>query len=371
MPPPEALTRRTRILLGIGIVILLGFSAHRLYFAEPPGPYVALSGNTMGTTWTVKLAGNDLGPDAIREAGRAVGEALDDVVARMSTWEETSELAKFNALASRRPFEVSESVIDVLSVAHQVNLRSGGAFDVTIGPLVEAWGFGSGAPLEEELSEARIRILLRRVGISILEIDADKNTLRKSHPLAKLDVSAIAKGYGVDRVAEALESLGHLDYLVEVGGELKARGRKRDGAEWRVAIERPSEEIRRLHRVIILEDQAMATSGDYRNYYEIDGKRISHTLDPRTGRPIDHGLASVSVVHERATWADAWATALNVLGPYEGYALALDQGLTAHFIVRSGRESFDEWSTPEFEALLAAAEGPEDRPGDDEAAKPE
>ncbi|MCS5636557.1 MAG: FAD:protein FMN transferase [Myxococcota bacterium] len=371
MPPPGALTRRTRILLSIGIVVLLGFSVHRLYFAEPPGPYVALSGNTMGTTWTVKLAGNDLGPEAIREAGRVVGEALDDVVAQMSTWEETSELSNFNALASRRPFAVSQPVIDVLSVARRVSLLSGGAFDVTVGPLVEAWGFGSAAPLEKELSEGRIRGLLRRVGVSVVEIDSDKNTLRKSHPLAKVDVSAIAKGYGVDRVAEALESLGHLDYLVEVGGELKASGRKRDGEQWRVAIERPSEEIRLLHRVIILDDQAMATSGDYRNFYEIDGKRIFHTLDPRTGRPVDHALASVSVVHDRATWADAWATALNVLGPHDGYALALDQGLAAHFIMRSDGEGFGEWSTPGFEALLAPAGGPGDGAGNDEAPKSE
>ena len=371
MPSPGALTRRTRILLGVGIVVLLGFSVHRLYFAQPPGPYVVLSGGTMGTTWTVKLAGEDLGPDVIREAGRVIGAALDDVVARMSTWEETSEISNFNALESRKPFQVSEPVIDVLSIAREINLRSSGAFDVTIGPLVEAWGFGSAAPLEEELSEGRIRALLRRVGPSVLEIDADKKTLRKTHPLAKLDVSAIAKGYGVDRVAAALESLGHTDYLVEVGGELKASGRRRDGELWRVAIERPSEAIRLMQRVIVLEDQALATSGDYRNFYEIDGKRLSHTLDPRTGRPIHHGLASVSVVHYRATWADAWATALNVLGPYDGYALALDQGLTAHFIMRGDLQGFEEWSTPGFEALLQAAGGPGDRASASPEAKTE
>ena len=370
MPPPGALTARTRILLAFGIVVLLGFSVHRLYFAEPPGPYVVLSGSTMGTTWSVKLAGDDLGPEAMRLAGSRVGAALDDVVAQMSTWEETSEISRFNAARSRAPFEVSPSVIDVLSVAQEVNLRSSGAFDVTLGPLVEAWGFGQAAPLEKELPQARIRALRLRVGSSVLEIDEGRNTLQKSHPLAELDLSAIAKGYGVDRVALALESLGHDDYLVEVGGELRARGRRRDGKIWRVAIERPSEETRRVHRVIPLDNQAMATSGDYRNFYEIGGRRISHTLDPRTGRPIDHALASVSVVHEEAIWADAWATALNVLGPHEGYALAVDQGLAAHFIVRAGQKGFDERSTPGFQALLAAGE-PGDRAGMDPTAKSE
>ena len=147
-----------------------------------------------------------------------------------------------------------------------------------------------------------------------------------------------------------------LNSVVEVGGELRARGMKNNGQVWRVAIERPSDEIRTLHRVLALRDASMATSGDYRNYYESDGKRVSHTIDPRTGHPIDHTLASVSVVHPSATWADAWATALNVLGPQAGYALAIREGLAVHFILRSAPGGFEVLSTPPFAALLAATE---------------
>jgi thiamine biosynthesis lipoprotein len=310
----------------------------------------------MGTSWNVKVAGDDLRPDAMRAIGAAIEEALDDVVGRMSTWEEHSELSRFNAMDSTAPFPVSPSVVAVLDVAQKVSRRSGGAFDVTVGPLVDAWGFGSQGSTPSPPSEMAIQLLLQRVGYRGLKIDPGTNSLEKSHPQMRIDVSAIAKGYGVDRVDRALAALGHRDYLVEIGGELLARGRRNDGRVWRVAIERPTEEIGTVHRVLELQDRAMATSGDYRNYYEIDGKRFSHTLDPRSGRPITHSLASVSVIHESATWADAWATALNVLGPGAGYALADAEGLAAYFIVGQGPEGFESRWTPAFEALESTRE---------------
>jgi thiamine biosynthesis lipoprotein len=358
MPPPAALDRRTRTLLAIGVALLLCLSVYRLWFASPPGPYVSFSGSTMGTTWNVKVAGKDLGPEALREIGARIGESLDDVVRRMSTWESTSELSRFNASTSTLPFAISGPVVHVMTIAEQISRRSGGAFDVTVGPLVNAWGFGSEGPVTSPPSQATLDALLARVGYPGLQLDPLAATLRKAHPKMQVDVSAIAKGYGVDRVAEALENLGRYDYLVEVGGELRARGRRGDGRAWRVAIERPSQQMRTLHRVIELGDNAMATSGDYRNYYKLDGQRISHTIDPRSGRPILHTLASVSVVHESATWADAWATALNVLGPDAGYALAEAQGLSAHFIVSAGPGNFENFSTAAFEALLARSEVP-------------
>ncbi|HIL00771.1 MAG TPA: FAD:protein FMN transferase [Myxococcales bacterium] len=356
MPPPGALNRRTQSLLIAGVALLLCFSVYRLYFASPPGPYVAFSGNTMGTTWNVKVAGDGLGPDAMRLIGAGIDTALDDVVGRMSTWEKDSELSRFNATESTGPFSVSPPVLELLGVAQRVSLLSEGAFDVTVGPLVDAWGFGSRDPAPSPPSQATLQRLLGRVGYRGLDLNPTTGHLAKSHPGMRVDVSAIAKGYGVDRVGEALERLGHRDYLVEVGGELLARGRRNDGRAWRVAIERPSEEVGTLHRVLELHDRAMATSGDYRNYYEANGQRVSHTIDPRTGRPIRHGLASVSVIHESATWADAWATALNVLGPEAGYALAEAQGLAVHFIVRDGPEGFENRSTPAFEALVETAQ---------------
>jgi thiamine biosynthesis lipoprotein len=358
MPPPGALDRRTLTLLIAGVVVLAGFSFYRLVLAPPPGPYVAFSGSTMGTTWNVKVAGDNLGPEALREVGALVAESLDDVVRRMSTWESDSELSRFNASTSTQPIAISEPIVHVLTIAEEISRLSGGAFDVTVGPLVDAWGFGNKGPVSSPPSPAALQTLLGEVGYRGLHLDPKAETLRKAHPGMAVDVSAIAKGYGVDRVAEALEESGYRNYLVEVGGELRARGRRGDGQAWRVAIERPGQEIRTLHWVVELVDRAMATSGDYRNYYELDGKRVSHTIDPRTGQPIGHALASVSVVHASTTWADAWATALNVLGPESGYALAQAQGLAAHFILGTGPGQFENLSTPAFKALTTYPAAP-------------
>jgi thiamine biosynthesis lipoprotein len=243
--------------------------------------------------------------------------------------------------------------MEVLKVAEFVSLRSDGAFDITVGPLVEAWGFGSRGAEEQAPSERSLQALLSDVGYRLLVLDAAEKKLRKTRPAVEVDLSAIAKGYGVDRIAEALDGLGHHEYLVELGGELRARGQRLDGNPWRVAIEKPSEDLRRIHQVLELKNRAMATSGDYRNYYELDGRRISHTLDPRSGRPLDHSLASVSVLHERAVLADAWATALNVLGENAGYTLAIEEGLAAYFITRSAPGKFESRSTPSFAAHLA------------------
>jgi thiamine biosynthesis lipoprotein len=169
------------------------------------------------------------------------------------------------------------------------------------------------------------------------------------------DLSAIAKGYGVDQVAEALVALGHGDFLVEVGGEMRARGRRLDGEPWRVAIETPDSDVRRVWETLLLRDMALATSGDYRSYYEAGGRRYSHTIDPRSGRPVEHELASVSVLHAEAIWADALATALNVLGPEAGYALAEAEGWAAYFLVRDPAGQFSPRETPAFTRVRATA----------------
>jgi len=179
--------------------------------------------------------------------------------------------------------------------------------------------------------------------------------LTKAIPTLALDLSAIAKGYVVDLIAAAIQQQGYERFLVEVGGELRAGGQHLDGAPWRVAIETPDVAGRAIHQVVSLEGRGMATSGDYRNYYERDGARFSHALDPRTGRPVAHRLASVTVLHETAAEADAWATALQVLGPEAGYALAVEEGLAAYFIVRRG-EGFESRATAAFTPVLAEKE---------------
>lgn len=361
MPSPFALTPRAVRLLMVGVVVLLGLSAYRLLFAPPPGPYLAFSGTSMGTTWQVKVASSELGPNAMREVGAEIEKALSSVVDRMSTWEPDSELSRFNASDSTHPVPISKSTLEVLQIAEAVSQRSDSAFDVTVGPLVEAWGFGTADAPHHLPSQQELTSLQANTGHGLLVLDPAAVTLQKMKPAVQVDVSAIAKGYAVDRIAEALEGIGYFNYLVEVGGEMRARGRRLDGRVWRVAIEEPTDGVQQIHRVLQLEDMSLATSGDYRNFYERDGRRISHTLDPRTAQPVDHGLASVSVLHASATWADAWATALNVLGPDAGLALARREGLAAYFILRTGTDQFDVRATPPFERYWVAAPSPSQR----------
>jgi len=355
MPSPLALTPRARVLLVVGLLVLVGLSVHRLWFAGPAGPYVALSGETMGTTWEVKLASPDLGPDELRAAGATIQATLDDVVSRMSTWEPDSEVSRFNAHDATDPFPISEETVEVMAAAERASQATRNAFDVTVAPLVTLWGFGAAEPPPEPPPDEVIASISKHVGHRLLELDVEARTLRKLDPAVEIDLSAIAKGYGVDRVALALEAEGHRNYLVEVGGELRASGVKLDGKPWRVAIERPSEGVRTIQETLDLRDAAMATSGDYRNFYERDGQRISHTIDPRTGRPITHALASVSVIDESTMWADALATGLNVLGPAAGYHVAETLGVPAYFIIRRRGGGLESRPTTAMQVLLRAS----------------
>jgi len=317
-----------------------------------PGPEVhEFSGPTMGTTYTVKVAALPLPRPELRRIADTITERLRHVTDLMSTYEPDSELSRFNRHASTEPFPLSPETCEVFRVAQDVSQRSGGAFDVTVKPLVDAWGFGppgrpATPPTPEELAALR-----ERVGYRLLTLDLWANTLAKSNPATTCDLSAVAKGYAVDAIATALLELDYKDFLVEVGGEIRAHGHRQDGRPWRVAVERPDAGGRATDQVVDIEDLAMATSGDYRNYYEQEGHRISHLIDPRTERPIDHLLASVSVAHERCDYADAWATALMVLGPEEGRATAEREGLAAYFLVREG-DGFRALATPAFQALI-------------------
>ncbi|MCB9522792.1 MAG: FAD:protein FMN transferase [Myxococcales bacterium] len=330
---------------------LFAFQYHRGQQIEAAGGgrgELALQGETMGTTWSVKVVGEGLDEAGLRAT---IQGELDAVVAAMSTYEPTSELSKLNARAETTPTTISPALRTVLALALQISAASDGAFDVTVGPLVNAWGFGPqkrGTP-PDAATHASLR---ERVGWQKLALDAAAGTLAKAHPQTYVDLSAIAKGYGVDRVALALEAKGHDRYLVEVGGELRVRGHNAHGAPWRLGVEAPLEDRRAVQAVVPLTAGAMATSGDYRNFYEQDGQRISHTIDPRKGAPITHRLASVSVVAADCATADGWATALNVLGPDEGFAKAQALGLAAYFLVRRPDGDFEAKVTPAFERLL-------------------
>ncbi len=293
----------------------------------------------MGTTYRVVVP-VDRGTEFDKEQmASLIQEALDDVDARMSTWKPDSEVSRFNATQSTEPFSVSQDVLNVVVRAQEVAEATGGAFDITAGPLIDAWGFGSD---DSELpSEEHLQQIAQRVGYQKLLVDAEASTLTKVHPALEINLSAIAKGYGVDRVADALLSTGVLDALIEVGGEVRALGRPQADLRWRVAIEQP-DGSGATQRIIELEDQALATSGDYRNFRQLeDGSSVSHLLDPRRKRPMQHRGASVSVIAANCTSADAWATALFVLGPDESEG-AIPGEVSALFVLHRPDGSYSE-----------------------------
>jgi len=311
---------------------------------EGVGSTVIFEGATMGTRYRVVLPGLGEESEALRADVKA---ALDRVVALMSTYEPDSELSRFNRSARRDPFPVAPETRAVLEVALEVWRRSDGAFDVTVGPLTDAWGFGPPSRPAEVPSEEELAALMASVGSGGLALGPDG--LAKVHPDTRVDLSAVAKGYAVDLVAERLEAAGVRRYLVEVGGELRVRGTRDSGDPFRVAVEAPVEDERRVHAVFGLSAGALATSGHYRNFHERDGVRYVHTLNPVTGRPVRHRLLSATVHHASCAWADAWATALMVAGE-EAWDLAQREGLEVMLLLAGPDGTIEEKITPRLAA---------------------
>ncbi len=320
------------LLSGLLLVLILGSIAWLRAVAEGEDQ-VEIHGETMGTTYAVKVV--EPGADVERLA-RTVQRELDAVDALMSHWAPDSQLSRFNAGAAvGEPFPIDDELRRILTLSQQLHGQSGGAFDITVGPLVALWGFHGVRQLSVLPDEAALGATRARCGAQHLALDRPPGTAIKGVAGLELDLGGIAKGFAVDRLSEALAGRGHDRTLVEVGGEMRARGTALDGGPWRIAIEKPDPTQRAIHQVVELSGLALATSGDYRNFHELDGQRYSHTLDPRTGRPVEHELASVTVLHERCADADAWATALLVLGPEEGLALAEERCLAALFVRRA------------------------------------
>jgi thiamine biosynthesis lipoprotein len=327
-------------LILITFALLAALAVYRLDLAKPPDPESVLivRGETMGTNWEIRVAGQGLGDDLREQIERETTRRLAEIDRWVSNWNPESEISRFNAYRGTDDFPVSDESAAVVAYAVEVSKISGGAFDCTVGPLVALWGFGSGARVNHRPSDGEIETLRRHVGSHGIRTGRGGPTqggfLGKSDPESEIDLSAIAKGYGVDHVAAGLRALDRNDFLVEIGGEIRASGERPGGGPWRLAIEKPLDESRAIHRVVELKDQAMATSGDYRTFYLEGSKRISHTIDPRTGRPADNGTASATVIAPTATIADAWATALMVLDPHLGLELATREGLGAMLLVR-------------------------------------
>ena len=298
----------------------------------------ALQGPTMGTSWSARfVAPAALRPNFIESA---ITRVLDGVIAEMSHWEPDSALSRFNRAPAGSEHVLPEGFAAVMDAALHISRASDGAFDPTVGELVRHWGFGPPGAVEDARCDWRL-----------LAWDGSKLTQSGS---ARLDLSAIAKGHAVDRVAAVLVDCGIEHHLVEVGGELRGAGMKPDGQPWWVDLEPPDANCAIEPLRIALHGLAIATSGDYRRFHlDEDGRRRSHSINPRIGEPIAHGLASVSVVHESAMWADGWSTALMVLGLEDGMQLAREQNLAARFVQREGEAGFSEHFSPALAALLA------------------
>lgn len=316
--------------------------------AERP-PLYELSGATMGTRFSVKLA-QPVDVEKRSELQRDIDGVLDTIEKAMSTYILQSDISRFNASPTTDWFAVSAITCNAVDVALDISHKTAGAFDVTVGPLVNLWGFGPERVRFEPPSDVDIHRALERVGYQRLHADCARPALKKDREDVYVDLSAYAKGLAVDKLANLLDAHDVRQYLVEIGGELRMRGAPVRDEPWAVAIEAPVEAGGSIGRVIRLTDKAMATSGDYRNYFQFDGKRYSHTIDPRNGLPTAHELASVSVVSDTAAMADAMATALLVLGPTEGYELAVREQIPAYFQLRTGG-GFEERTTPAFNLL--------------------
>lgn len=323
------------ILLALAVVVVLGTIASRTFYGDRPHRIYELGGPTMGTRWSLKVSLPEGAPDAwVGAIGDTVQARLDRIEDLMSTWDTTSELSRFNRSADTSATPLSPETIEVLVLAEEIRRQSGGALDVTVGPLVAAWGFGPGEGSEPGPPSSAVRDSLQtRIGPNRLRVDAGDRTASKAVPGVAVDVSAVAKGYALDRAAEGVVRMGAADFALEVGGEVRARGVRPDGVPWRVAVETPDPDARTVFRVLDLGDEAVATSGDYRNFYEADGVRYGHIIDPRSGLPVRWKGFSVTVLHREAARADAWATALSVIGPEEGLELARSLGLTVLFVV--------------------------------------
>ncbi len=329
-------------LLCFGVAVLLAACS------RAPAP-VKLAGDSMGTTWHATLVPPPEGVDT--EALRAGIQAqLDRVEESMSTYRPASEISRVNAAPVATWVPVSHDFYTVLSTALAVGRSSRGAYDVTVGSLVDLWGFGASGPRGEAPSVAAVEARLAAGGHRNLRLDGESLSVLKQTDLS-LDFSSLAKGYGVDVVADWLQGQGLQRYLLEVGGEMRVAGLSHRGDAWQVAIEKPDSAIRSAAAGIALTDRAIATSGDYRNFFELDGRRYSHLIDPRTGWPVAHDLVSVTVVHPSAMLADAWATALTVLGAQAAMAVAREQELAVYFIQRNG-DALQYSHTAEFSPYL-------------------
>lgn len=311
---------------------------------------VVISGKTMGTTYHVKAI-TKMSETELKEK---IEKRLEDINKSMSTFRKDSEISQFNAIRSvTEKFNISNDFMEVMIVAKDIYQKTNGAWDGTIYPLIKLWGFGGGKIIQNVPNDEDIKRLLNDVGFHFIHISEEKY-LKKDNENVMLDLASIAKGYGVDQIAVLLEKNGIKNFIVEIGGEVFAMGVKKDQTPWMVGINMPQKTASpdEIYKKVILKNQAMATSGDYRNFFEINGKRYSHILDPKTGYPVSNGVVSATVIADSCTYADGLATALMVMGPEKGVALVNQlEDVECLIIVQEQDGKFKEFYSTNFQVV--------------------
>ena len=350
-------TFRTKTLLSLGIALgLFGLGYVLISSRKPPeAPLIQkLEGYAQGTTYHMSY----VGPlDA--ELGPAVENSLAQFDKIFSNYRPDSDISRFNTSTSLDWFPVDPSLVQLMQRSQQISAQSFGLFDVSLGALIKAWGFGAYKRAEPRVPTAsEIQLALKQSGFQHYHTQESPPALKKDIPELLIDLSGIAQGYAVDQVAKLFEQRGHKAYFIEIGGETLAKGEKAPGQDWTLAIETPEVEPGAFAQWVHPHGKAVATSGDYRNYFEKDGKRYTHILDPRSGRPIDHPLASVSVIADDCTSADAFAKAYMILGPEAAAKFAETMKMPILMLIKQASGNFEQRSAAGFDSYLMQAEKP-------------
>lgn len=307
-------------------------------------PMLEIHGRTMGTFYSVKVVGDFPGGQQALQS--QVDSLLKHYNDEISTYDPNSMLSKFNQQQTTAAFPISQDMADLAICAVRTGQRTHGLLDATVGPLVNLWGFGPDRRPIKTPTDAQIAAARKRVGINRLhvEVSADHATLRKDIPDIYVDFSTFGEGFAADKIADFLESRGAHNYLVDIAGASRSRGLNAKNEKWKLAIQKPTDEIDAVQAIIVPDGRGVSTSGSYRNYFELDGKRYSHIIDPDTGRPITHRLVSATVITPTALEADALDTALMVMGPEKAMAFAKQQHLAVYLVIKTDKGFKAEYS---------------------------
>lgn len=336
-----------RGLFALALLILAGCDSQ----TAKESTALVLEGKTMGTFWRVSLAGvENTRQDELRKKIQA---QLDNDDRLLSTYKSDSTLSRFNQSRSSNPYPVPEAMSDIVTTSLRIGAKTGGAMDITVGPLVNLWGFGPDKQPVKTPDQAQIDAAKALTGLQHLAVinKSGQQWLQKDLPGLYVDLSTIGEGYAADHLARLMEQNGISRYLVSVGGAVVTRGTNSDGKAWRVAIQKPTDRETAVQAVVDLNGHGISTSGSYRNYYELEGKRLSHVIDPTTGAPIEHKLVSATVIAPTAMEADGWDTGLMVLGTEKAKQVAQKEGLAVYLIAKEG-EGFTTWMSPQFKTFL-------------------